>query len=376
MANLTKDSELRERLVALTRDLILIPTTATRPEDMRRGFQFIKNHLEDLSGIAIEDHEHNGLASLVVRPGKIKKPALLICAHLDVVDYPTPEFFQSKVENGRIVGPGAGDMKGSLAIALKVFHDIHVRYPGASLGLAITSDEERGGASGMGFLVDKKKLRCGVALVPDGGSLHQITTHEKGILHLKIKTKGHYSHASRPWEGDNALATLVAALDQIAHLFDGMKAKKGFWHPTCSPTLIGTSNDVINRIPQDAYAVLDVRFPPPYTSKQILQEIKLAAGVPLEADVLIKAEPSTLKPDPEFLRITEEVTRRAVEEVQDHGGSDARFLSAHGIPVLISRPRVGHLHSEEEWIDIDSMVDFYRIYDTYIRQKLKLPASN
>jgi len=77
-----------------------------------------------------------------------------------------------------------------------------------------------------------------------------------------------------------------------------------------------------------------------------------------------------LKPDPLFLKITEEITKKKVVEVRDHGGSDARFLSEKGIPVLISRPLVGQLHSEEEWIDIDSMVTFYRIYEAYITKKL------
>ena len=54
---------------------------------------------------------------------------------------------------------------------------------------------------------------------------------------------------------------------------------------------------------------------------------------------------------------------------QSHGGSDARFIAAHNIPCILSRPLVGNLHSIDEWIDIDSMGTFYRIYQQYIKEK-------
>ena len=76
-------------------------------------------------------------------------------------------------------------MKGPLAILMEIFRNLHTQYDNLPLGLAITSDEERGGESGMRFLFDEVGLRCGVAMIPDGGSLNEITVEEKGILHLK-----------------------------------------------------------------------------------------------------------------------------------------------------------------------------------------------
>ena len=54
-----------------------------------------------------------------------------------------------------------------------------------------------------------------------------------------------------------------------------------------------------------------------------------------------------------------------------HGGSDARFISGYGIPVIMSRPLVGNLHAENEWIEIASMDTLYHIYQRYLEKKLR-----
>ena len=64
------------------------------------------------------------------------------------------------------------------------------------------------------------------------------------------------------------------------------------------------------------------------------------------------------------------LTGQPVRLIREHGGSDARFLSKHGISVIMSRPVVGSLHSEREWIDITSMQALHRIYYGYLEIKL------
>ena len=59
-------------------------------------------------------------------------------------------------------------MKGALAIMLELFSNFHKKYPDASLGIAVTSDEEKGGTSGIGYLFDEVGLKCDLAINPDG----------------------------------------------------------------------------------------------------------------------------------------------------------------------------------------------------------------
>lgn len=366
------ENQLKERLIALTRDLILIPSIPSEPQELKRCYSFIRNHVESIDGIVIREFEDKGVPSLIAAPEGVVKPKILMCGHCDVITHPELSAYSSKIQDGRIYGPGAGDMKGALAILLEVFHQVHSEIPGASLGLAITTDEEVGGESGIGYMFQNQGVRCSQAMIPDGGSLNKVTVEEKGILHLSIKTKGKSAHAARPWLGYNALEHLIERLHALRESFIPLqKDLENHWHPTCSITVVKTKNRTVNRIPEYAQAVLDVRFTPPFTAEGMLDEVSKVLGSDIEVDVIIAAEPTHLKPDPLYQLITKEITGNDVELIKDHGGSDARFISQYGIPVVMSRPLVGNLHAADEWIDIASMVQFYRIYEKFLLQKLK-----
>ena len=374
--------ELRQRLTSLTRDLILIPTTDSRPAERKRCFEFIHNHLDQLQQIRLVDFQSNGYDSLVVFPESSDVPEILLCGHLDGVEHPEPDAYHSKLKNGRIIGPGAGDMKGQLAIMMELFRSLHSRFPDASLGLAITSDEERGGLDGVRFLVQEAGLRCGLAIIPDGGSLNDVTIEEKGVIHLQIRCHGEAAHGARPWLGDNALQKLMAHLEDLDRHFrkfapDLESLKQNHWVPTCALTVVRTPNQSSNRIPAEAEAVVDIRFPPTHTVAEMLNEVAEVLGPQCELKPLMRAEPTFLDPDELFCQITEEISGRPTRLIRSSGGSDGRFLRQFGIPVNLSRPLVGELHSPDEWIDIDSMVTYYRICEAYIERKLRLvDASN
>ncbi len=368
-------ARLRSRLVALTRDLMLIPSIPSRPDDLRRCHDFVKNHLEAINGTRIREFERNGYPSLIAAPEGCERPQILMCAHCDVITHPDLSVYRSKVHEGRIYGPGAGDMKGALAILLELFRSIQQSRAGASIGLAVTSDEETGGASGMGYLFGEAGVRCGEALIPDGGSLAEVTVEEKGILHLKVTSSGRDGHAARPWLADNAIDKMMAGLERVRRFFNDLQEPDTTWHPTCSITLLSTANETINRIPAHAEAVLDIRFPPPHTVASVLKGVKAALDGRAEAEVIISAEATHLAPDPMYLKATEEVTGEAARLVRDDGGSDARFITGCGIPVMMSRPLVGNLHGKDEWIDIESMLTFYRIYESYLRRKFDAGAN-
>jgi succinyl-diaminopimelate desuccinylase len=366
-----KDEALRRRLIELTRDLIIIPSTRDRPEDIDRCMEFVINHVELPSAVKVHRFREEGSPSTVILPHDIPVPEVMLLAHLDVVSRSDGAEYRSSVRDGRIYGPGSGDMKGELAILLEIFRDFHERSPGISLGLAVTSDEENGGNYGTRFLFEKAGIWCGVAIIPDSGSLNEIAIEEKGILHLKLKTHGSSGHASRPWLAENPLEKMIFKLNEVRNHFETLKTGDGHWHPTFAITVVQTENRVSNRIPSFAEAVCDVRFPPPYTSDEMISRLKQFMDNKMEIEVLVCAEPTKVSPDPLFLAATEEITQKPVTLIREHGGSDARFISAYGIPVIMSRPFVGNLHAENEWIDIASMETLYHIYQRYLEKKLR-----
>ncbi len=363
-------TDLQKRLVALTRDLILIPSDESRPDDIERCFDFIINHVESIDNITIKKHYHSNIPSLVVLPKNLVKPKVLLCGHLDVITHSDSHSYRSHLTDGRIIGPGSADMKGPLAILLEVFRNLHMQYDSLPLGLAITSDEERGGNAGMRYLFDEVGLRCDVAMIPDGGSLNEITIEEKGILHLKIQSNGHSAHAARPWLGNNPLEHLVKAVTCLRESFNSLKNGEDHWHPTCTLTIIKTLNQTVNRIPSEAEGTLDIRFPAPYSVDEMLNHVHSLLDNEINTYTIMSAEPTLLVPDPLYLSVSEEITGKPTKQEKEDGGSDARFIGRLNIPVIVSRPIVGELHSTDEWIDINSMETFYQIYELYLKRKL------
>ncbi len=370
------NTRLRERLIQLTRDLVLIESTDDCPEERRRCFQLLRNHLDEVPGISIQMLEKNGYESLIALPEGVEEPIVLLCGHLDVVHHPEADSYRSEIRDGRIYGPGAGDMKGQLAIMIELMRQLGRENLGLSCGIAVTSDEERGGENGVKFLVEETGLRCGFAVIPDGGALTNIIVEEKGILHLSLTAKGVSAHAARPWLGVNALEILTRDLAKVKASFsEGTPEFSEFedhsshWFSTCTLTMISTPNDSPNRIPESATAVLDIRFVPPATAEDVLREIRAHLSEGVDAIPIVSAEPTHLAPDETFVEKTEEVTGSKASLLRASGGSDGRFFSAQGIPVLLSRPAVGNLHGRDEWIDIDSMVSYFHICHEYVLKK-------
>jgi len=133
-----EDDRIRRRIVALTRDLILIPSIPSRPEDRRRCYEFVKNHLEAENGVEIYEYEDRGIPSLVATARGCREPDILMCAHLDVITHPDIGFYRSEIRDGRIIGPGAGDSSRCLVSCLND-DDSQVRLNAVrSLGMITT----------------------------------------------------------------------------------------------------------------------------------------------------------------------------------------------------------------------------------------------
>ena len=226
-------------------------------------------------------------------------------------------------------------------------------------------------AHGVGYLVRELVLRASHAIVPDGGSIHHVTVEEKGIAHLRVYSRGNAAHAARPWLAENAASTLVEGLARLrVHFPVPPDTGDEHWQPTCTVTTLHTPNRTLNCIPDLAEATLDVRFPPPNTVAEILAHLRGILGSGIEVETLVSAEPTILNPDPLWFEVTRELTGSPPREVRASGGSDARFLCQAGIRTIVARPMVGNLHAPDEWIDIESMVEFYQICREYLTRRL------
>jgi acetylornithine deacetylase/succinyl-diaminopimelate desuccinylase-like protein len=133
---------------------------------------------------------------------------LYLHGHYDVVPGFSRSQFEPRVEDGRLVGRGASDMKGGLAAI------VHAARPAAESGarvrLVIVPDEETGGRLGAERLGALGRLDASAAgaivAEPTWGTIWHAC---RGAFTLRVRVRGRPAHVGLHYEGVNAYASAV-----------------------------------------------------------------------------------------------------------------------------------------------------------------------
>ena len=171
------------------------------------------------------------LANLVVRYRGTGAGAVLLMAHMDVVDVDrenwTTDPFQLVEQEGYFYGRGSHDNKAAVAAMVATF--IRLREedfkPDRDLILLVTADEETTGASIEWMLKEQRALiDADIAFNSDTAEIlmhegrrvgFQLQASEKVYMTLALETTNAGGHSSRP-RPDNAIYQLSAALTRLA----------------------------------------------------------------------------------------------------------------------------------------------------------------
>jgi acetylornithine deacetylase/succinyl-diaminopimelate desuccinylase-like protein len=206
----------------------------------------------------------------------------------------------------------------------------------------------------------------------------------RGLQWLKIVVKGKAAHSSRPDAGTNAvlkMCKILLALDEhkLKHT-----AHRLLPDPTvaCGTIIKGGSKE--NIIPELCEAVCDVRTIPGMTSEAILAEVRSVIDSLKQKDPAIDAEVSTISMwPPSEISESEDVFKIAKNAVSTTvgyeltprgftGSNDTSWLTtvAH-LPAMAFGPGDNYLsgaHGPDEWVSIDRLVDFSKIYGLMIME--------
>jgi succinyl-diaminopimelate desuccinylase len=234
----------RDDLVALTCDLIRFPTVNPPGEGYRdccdyiatrlapRGFQAEFVRAEGSPGDTDRYPRWNVVAR---REGRTPGPCVHFNSHIDVVETGhgwTFNPFAATVEDGKVYGRGACDMKGGLAssiIAAEAFLDLFPDHPGA-IEISGTADEESGGYGGVAYLAEKgilAKPRIDHVIIPEPLNKDRICLGHRGVWWAEIETKGHIAHGSMPFLGDSAIRHMTAVLEAFEReLYPALAARR------------------------------------------------------------------------------------------------------------------------------------------------------
>jgi succinyl-diaminopimelate desuccinylase len=194
-------------------------------------------------------------------------PHFGFAGHLDVVppgDGWASDPFAAVIEDGRLIGRGANDMKSAIAAFVAAVSEAEQQR--GTLSFLITGDEEGYATFGTPRIIDwlnERSIRPDMILIGEPTSVDRlgdtIKIGRRGSVNLWIDVPGTQGHVAYPHRADNPvpkLARVVEALSAL-HLDDGTEA---FPPSNLEFTAVSTPTQASNVIPASATAQLNIRF--------------------------------------------------------------------------------------------------------------------
>lgn len=337
--------------------------------------------LTDLGAQTRTIRSDTGRPSVVAALGDGGRPSLAWNGHLDVVPVGDPGAwdvapFDGVVQDGRLIGRGAADMKGAIGAALAAASAI--RRTGVDLAgtlqLHLVADEEHLGKHGTKVLNALGLLDQDACVVGEPTDL-QIGLAERGGAWITALARGTAAHGSQPHLGVNAIASMARLLLRLPEVLpDRVHPLVG--RPTVNAALI-SGGSAPNVVPDRCELEIDRRVVPGETSPEDVLAAFERLGEDLRREdpqvdlsFRIREWTDAAEGDPESRIATTcreaigEETGRRPRDVGFTGITDARFyLNDAKIPTVILGPgSLSTAHTANEWVLVDHLVSAARTY--------------
>jgi len=286
---------------------------------------------------------------------------ILVLCHMDTVySLGTLARQPCRPVDGRLMGPGTMDMKGSIAMlltALRAFRETG-SWPRHPISALFTSDEETGSDTSRALIESLARraelVLCLEPCLPDGS----LKTWRKGVGDFEITVRGKAAHAGADHErGRNAieeLANQIIAIQKLTDYDKGTTVNVG--------VVVGGSRS--NVVPDFARAQVDLRVMTSAEGGRItawMQALKPAlngTSITVSGGINRPPMPRDERMAATFARARTIASRlgMALSEGGTGGGSDANFVAPLGVPVLDGLGALGNgAHSEREHVVIASL---------------------
>ncbi len=353
-----------QKIIQLSKKLISFPSTENNIKARHDIIKYVKKEFNNLP-VHIKEYNSNNNPSIVITLKKEKNPFLFLSGHLDVIPATKEDDYKAKIKGNKLYGRGSGDMKTACAVMIELIKKYSQKTIKPSIGLMLTTDEEVSGEDGVGYLIKKQKYSSRLAIVPDGGfGLNTLVINQKGNLVADLVVHGKSAHSARPYLGKNAIDELMKTYVEMRKIIPEIKTKK--WGNTINLSSI-SGGDVINKVPENAKAIFDIRYLDKESGKYIIDEFK---KISRNIKVISNSDPFVQDKHhhliKQYLKITRTEIKGKIEFLKYESTSDARYFSAKNIPTIITKIYTENIHSDNEWVDLKEMEKFYCIMSLYI----------
>jgi succinyl-diaminopimelate desuccinylase len=177
------------------------------------GFETEKIHIPEEFAEGRE-----GRVNLICHRREMGKPRLIFYGHIDVVPAEGWDAFHPRVENGKIYGRGAADMKGgivALLLGLEALKEKPLKY---DTSVMITTDEETSQASQIRYLTQFLQPVSGAYVFSLDSSFGYVGIANLGVLQMDIKVKGKSVHSGLAHLGENAVEKANLLMNALLNL--------------------------------------------------------------------------------------------------------------------------------------------------------------
>jgi glutamate carboxypeptidase len=321
--------------------------------------------VEDIDGRGRKRSRFLGQAVRIRKRPDAPRQVLLLC-HMDTV-YPPDEPSVAVCQEGPGIlrGPGVTDAKGGIAVLLTALQALERCPIRASLGweLVINPDEEIG-SPGSRAMLTQAAARNQLGLIfepclPNG----DMVGDRKGSGNFTFVFHGQSAHAGRDYHlghsAVQAMAHAVVALHQLTGSRPGLTVNVGMVE----------GGQALNVVPDAAVARFNVRFQSLDDEEYLRAEFQRIRQAVMETDsVEVELLGEFSAPPKPIQGITKDIyaaVQRCGNDLgfnihfKDSGGvCDGNRLHAFGLPnVDTLGPRGGDIHSENEYLVIDSLTE-------------------
>jgi len=390
----------RGRLVSLAAELVRAKSE-NPPGDTSTVASVIEGALAGVEGLSLRRViAREPVVNLVARlPFAAAGRRLVMSCHLDTFPVGDASLWAKPplggvIEDGRLYGRGASDMKAGLAAAVlsaALLAEERAQLEG-ELVLALAGDEETGGKWGTKHLLEAAPETIGDAMIcGDAGSPRVVRFGEKGQIWLEVSARGIANHGAHVHLGVNAVERLIAALGRLLRLrelpaalpapvkraiLEASQVSEAVSGAGETETLqrvtvnIGTIEGgvAVNLIPASARARIDVRLPPGLGTAAVIAaaERALAGLEGVELKVLSAAEPNLSDPGHEIARLAakngEEVLGQRVVRNMRVGFSDSRFFRERGVPSVVYGPTPHNMGGVDEFVTLEDLFAVFYVH--------------
>ena len=295
--------------------------------------------------------------SLVARTNLGRDERIVLAGHIDTVPLTSePANLPVKRVDGKLWGRGTTDMKGGVAVQLKLAHDLVA--PNRDVTFVFYEGEEiEDQYNGLGRIARTRPdllegAAFAVLLEPTNGGIEGGC---KGTLRVHVRTKGLAAHSARPWKGDNAIHRAADILNRLREYepqtvnVDGLDYHEGLNAVNISGGIAG------NVIPDACTVTVNYRFAPDKSADEALAYVTaFFDGFDLECDDLAGgARPGLDRPAAKAF-----VEALDLPVVAKEGWTDVARFSAVGVPAVNFGPGDPNVaHMDDEWCSEDQIVD-------------------